>query len=83
MSEKKELDKIREKIDELDAELLQLLNRRSSLAMEAGKRKKEERKREEGGRRRERTVLIKTRTHHPRVVGIKIIKIKHYYYYIW
>ena len=42
MSEKKELDKIREKIDELDAELLQLLNRRSSLAMEAGKRKKEE-----------------------------------------
>ena len=40
MSEKKELDKIREKIDELDAELLQLLNRRSSLAMEAGKKKK-------------------------------------------
>ena len=42
MPKKKELDSIREKIDELDAELLQLLNRRSSLAIEAGKEKKEE-----------------------------------------
>ena len=42
MSKKKELDSIRKKIDELDAELLQMLNQRSSLAIEAGKNKKEE-----------------------------------------
>ena len=42
MSKKKELDSIRKKIDELDAELLQMLNQRSSLAIEAGENKKEE-----------------------------------------
>ena len=42
MSKKKELDSIRKKIDELDAELLQMLNQRSSLAIEAGETKKEE-----------------------------------------
>ena len=42
MSSKKELDSIRKKIDELDAELLQMLNQRSSLAIEAGENKKEE-----------------------------------------
>ena len=36
MSKKKELDSIRKKIDELDAELLQMLNQRSSLAIWAG-----------------------------------------------
>ena len=42
MSRKKELDKIREEIDGLDTKLLQLLNKRSVLAIEAGKEKKEE-----------------------------------------
>ena len=42
MSKKKELDSIRKKIDELDAELLQMLNQRSSLAIQAGENKKEE-----------------------------------------
>ena len=42
MSKKKELDSIRKKIDELDTELLQMLNQRSSLAIEAGETKKEE-----------------------------------------
>ena len=42
MSKKKEIDSIRKKIDELDAELLQMLNQRSSLAIEAGENKKEE-----------------------------------------
>lgn len=41
MSKKKELDSIRKKIDELDTELLQMLNQRSSLAIKAGKTKKE------------------------------------------
>ena len=42
MPKKKELKIIREKIDELDAELLNLINKRSSLAKEAGETKKEE-----------------------------------------
>ena len=42
MSKKKELDSIRKKIDELDAELLQMLNQRSSLAIQVGENKKEE-----------------------------------------
>ena len=42
MSKKEELNRIREKIDELDAELLNLINQRASLAIEAGETKKEE-----------------------------------------
>ena len=42
MSKKEELKRIREKIDELDAELLNLINQRASLAIEAGETKKEE-----------------------------------------
>ena len=42
MSKKKELKRIREKINELDAELLKLINQRSSLAIEAGKAKEDE-----------------------------------------
>ena len=42
MSNKKELKRIREKINELDAELLKLINQRSSLAIEAGEAKEDE-----------------------------------------
>ena len=42
MSKKEELKRIREKIDELDTELLNLINQRASLAIEAGETKKEE-----------------------------------------
>ncbi len=42
MSKKEELKRIREKIDELDTELLDLINKRASLAIEAGEAKKEE-----------------------------------------
>ena len=42
MSKKKELKRIREKINELDAELLKLINQRSSLAIEAGEAKEDE-----------------------------------------
>ena len=42
MSKKKELKRIREKINELDAELLKLINQRSSLAIEVGEAKKDE-----------------------------------------
>jgi len=42
MSKKEELKRIREKIDELDAELLNLINQRASLAIEAGETKKKE-----------------------------------------
>lgn len=42
MSKKNELEKIRKKIDEIDAEILQLLNQRSSMAIEAGKNKESE-----------------------------------------
>ena len=38
MSKKEELKRIREKIDELDTELLNLINQRASLAIEAGER---------------------------------------------
>ena len=41
MSKKKELKRIREKINELDAELLKLINQRSSLAIEAGEAKED------------------------------------------
>tara|TARA_B100001750_G_scaffold128331_1_gene101915 strand:- start:153 stop:1229 length:1077 start_codon:yes stop_codon:yes gene_type:complete len=42
MSKKEELKRIREKIDELDTELLNLINQRASLAIEAGETKKKE-----------------------------------------
>ena len=42
MSKKKELKRIREQINELDAELLKLINQRSSLAIEAGEAKEDE-----------------------------------------
>ena len=42
MAKRKELERIRDQIDKLDAEVLQLINQRSSLAIEAGKNKNEE-----------------------------------------
>ena len=42
MSKKEELKRIREEIDELDTELLNLINQRASLAIEAGETKKKE-----------------------------------------